>query len=89
MLEVHSRPRTRSIDVPQHQKPSQAKTDPSSVPVYQLELWTSKQRQANSIHEVSYRACFKPQLPAYFIGQLTHEGDAGSSPTTSIRCRKS
>jgi hypothetical protein len=31
------------------------------------EFWTSKQRKANSLHEVSYRACFKPQLPAYFI----------------------
>ena len=31
------------------------------------EFWTNKQRQACSIHEVSYRACFKPQLPKYFI----------------------
>jgi len=30
-------------------------------------FWTSKQRQANSIHEISYRACFKPQLPNYFL----------------------
>ena len=29
------------------------------VPVYNGELWTASQRQANSIHEVSYRACFK------------------------------
>jgi DNA methylase. len=39
------------------------------------EFWTSKQRKANSLHEVSYRACFKPQLPAYFIKQLSNEGD--------------
>ncbi|MEA3156007.1 MAG: hypothetical protein QOK44_3596 [Betaproteobacteria bacterium] len=45
------------------------------VPVYQQELWTSRQRQACSIHEVSYRACFKPQLPAYFIEQLSEEDD--------------
>lgn len=50
------------------------------VPVYEAELWTSKQRQASSIHEVSYRACFKPQLPAYFIERLTGEGDVVYDP---------
>ncbi len=42
---------------------------------YINEFWTAKQRQANSIHEVSYRACFKPQLPAFFINNLTQEKD--------------
>lgn len=51
-----------------------------SVPVYEQELWTSKQRQANPLHEVSYRACFKPQLPAYFIERLTQAGDAVYDP---------
>jgi hypothetical protein len=50
------------------------------VPVYEEELWTSKQRQACSIHEVSYRACFKPQLPAYFIERLSGEGDVVYDP---------
>src|SRR5688572_21078585 len=50
------------------------------VPVYEEELWTSRQRQACSIHEVSYRACFKPQLPAYFIERLSDEGDAVYDP---------
>ena len=50
------------------------------VPVYEEELWTSRQRQASSIHEVSYRACFKPQLPAYFIDRLTDEGDLVYDP---------
>lgn len=49
--------------------------DDVSVPVYEQELWTSKQRQASPLHEVSYRACFKPQLPAYFIERVTQEGD--------------
>ena len=31
------------------------------------EFWTSEQRQANRLHEISYRACFKPQLPRFFI----------------------
>jgi hypothetical protein len=52
----------------------------TQVPVYEEELWTSKQRQACSIHEVSYRACFKPQLPAYFIERLTTEGDVVYDP---------
>lgn len=39
------------------------------------EFWTAKQRKANSLHEVSYRACFKPQLPAYFIKQLSNTED--------------
>lgn len=42
---------------------------------YTNEFWTSKQRQANNIHEISYRACFKPQLPRFFINRLTKEGD--------------
>ena len=37
------------------------------VPTEVDEFWTAKQRAGHSIHEVSYRACYKPQLPAYFI----------------------
>ena len=44
------------------------------------EFWTSGQRQAHSIHEVSYRACFKPQLPEFFIERLTQPGDAVYDP---------
>jgi hypothetical protein len=44
------------------------------------EFWTSAQRQAHSIHEVSYRACFKPQLPEFFIRRLTEPGDAVHDP---------
>jgi DNA methylase len=44
------------------------------------EFWTSGQRQAHSIHEVSYRACFKPQLPEFFIERLTNPGDAIYDP---------
>lgn len=39
------------------------------------EFWTSGQRQAQNIHEISYRACFKPQLPAYFIEKFSVQGD--------------
>lgn len=44
------------------------------------EFWTSKQRQASALHEVSYRACFKPQLPRFFINLLTEEGDTVYDP---------
>ncbi|HEX7388770.1 MAG TPA: DNA methyltransferase [Acidiphilium sp.] len=44
------------------------------------EFWTAGQRQAHSIHEVSYRACFKPQLPEFFIDRLTRPGDAVHDP---------
>ena len=47
----------------------------NNVPKYINEYWTAKQRQANSIHEISYRACFKPQLPRFFIELLTNEND--------------
>ncbi|MGH8703291.1 MAG: DNA methyltransferase [Burkholderiales bacterium] len=55
-------------------------TTPSSIPVYEHEFWTHRQRQASPIHEISYRACFKPQLPAYFIERLTQEGDVVYDP---------
>src|ERR671939_473807 len=44
------------------------------------EFWTSRQRAANSLHEVSYRACFKPQLPRFFIERLTVPGDIVYDP---------
>jgi hypothetical protein len=44
------------------------------------EFWTARQRQASSLHEVSYRACFKPQLPRFFIERLTSPGDRVYDP---------
>lgn len=51
-----------------------------SVPTYVNEFWTSKQRAASRLHEVSYRACFKPQLPRFFIERLTSPGDIVYDP---------
>src|SRR5437870_3052399 len=42
-----------------------------TVPTHVNEFWTAKQRAASSLHEISYRACFKPQLPRFFIQRLT------------------
>ena len=53
------------------------------------EFWTNRQRQASSLQEISYRACFKPQLPNYFIQKYTNEDDLvydpfGGRGTTAI-----
>ena len=54
--------------------------DYAGVPVFVNEFWTSKQRAAHSLHEISYRACFKPQLPRFFITRLTDPGDVVFDP---------
>ena len=54
--------------------------DDSGTQYFVNEFWTSRQRQANRIHELSYRACFKPQLPAFFIERLTKENDVVYDP---------
>ncbi|MBI5074012.1 MAG: site-specific DNA-methyltransferase [Nitrospirae bacterium] len=59
-----ARPHIRTVCLHGHQ-----------IPQYINEFWTAKQRQASSIHEISYRACFKPQLPAFFIDLLTNKND--------------
>ena len=51
-----------------------------TIPCHVGEFWTSRQRQASSIHEISYRACFKPQLPRYFIERFSAEGDVVYDP---------
>lgn len=50
------------------------------LPVYVNEFWTAKQRAAHSLHEVSYRACFKPQLPRFFIERFTSPGEKVYDP---------
>ena len=52
----------------------------NGVPYFVNEFWTPRQRQGSSIHEVSYRACFKPQLPNFFIRRLTKPGDIVLDP---------
>lgn len=51
-----------------------------TVETFTNEFWTSRQRQANALQEVSYRACFKPQLPRFFIERLTRPGDVVYDP---------
>lgn len=54
--------------------------DGRAITRYINEFWTSRQRQASSLHEVSYRACFKPQLPRFFIKLLTETNDLVYDP---------
>jgi hypothetical protein len=44
------------------------------------EFWTSRQRQSSRLHEISYRACFKAELPRFFIERLTAPGDLVYDP---------
>lgn len=50
------------------------------VPVFERAFWTSGQRTGERLHEVPYRACFKPQLPAHFIEAYTRPGDVVYDP---------
>ena len=54
--------------------------DGSAIPVFVNEFWTARQRAAHSLHEVSYRACFKPQLPRFFVERLTAPGEVVYDP---------
>ena len=47
----------------------------SGIPYFVNEFWTRAQRRAHPLHEISYRACFKAQLPEFFISRLTEPGD--------------
>jgi hypothetical protein len=62
---------TRQLTIPFGDETGQ----PAEVPAFVNEFWTARQRQAQSLHEISYRACFKPQLPRFFIERLTNPGD--------------
>ena len=53
---------------------------PTQVPYKVGSFWTAKQRQGHSLHEISYRACFKPQLVEHFIKDLTNAGDVVLDP---------
>ena len=59
--------------------PTQTETI-AGIPWFINEFWTARQRQAHRLHEVSYRACFKPQLPGFFIERLTKPGDIVYDP---------
>ena len=53
---------------------------PAAIPTRIGEFWTARQRAAHRLHEISYRACFKPQLPRHFIDRFTRPGDVVLDP---------
>lgn len=56
------------------------RADLDGVALFENEFWTARQRQAHSLHEISYRACFKPQLPRFFIERFTVPGEVVYDP---------
>ncbi|MDO5845926.1 MAG: DNA methyltransferase, partial [Methanocorpusculum sp.] len=70
----------RSFHLTQDTEIAETETSGVHVTKYINEFWTAKQRDANRLHEVSYRACFKPQLPRFFIDALTLTGDRVYDP---------
>jgi hypothetical protein len=51
-----------------------------AVDTFVNEFWTAQQRRGHSLHEISYRACFKPQLPRFFIERLTRQKEPVYDP---------
>ncbi len=66
------------------------------IPYMVNQFWTSKQRAAHALHEISYRACFKAQLPEFFVSRLTQPGDRvldpfmgrGTTPLQAVLMRR-
>jgi hypothetical protein len=54
--------------------------DESGLRYFVNAFWTAGQRRGHSLHEISYRGCFKSQLPAFFIERLTGPGDRVYDP---------
>src|SRR3712207_6609646 len=50
------------------------------MPYFVNEYWTARQRQSHALHEVSYRACFKAELPCFFIERLSAPGEVVYDP---------
>ena len=50
------------------------------IPYLVNAFWTAGQRRSHSLHEISYRACFKAELPAFFISRLTDPGGTVLDP---------
>lgn len=57
-----------------------ARESVEGIPYLINEFWTAGQRRSHSIHEISYRACFKAQLPEFFVSRLTRPGDVVFDP---------
>lgn len=70
----------RKEQLPSAARIEQERIEGIDYPQYIAEFWTARQRQAASLHEISYRACFKPQLPRFFVNLFTRPGDTVYDP---------
>ena len=66
--------------MPATNEPTRAAVRNRKIESISGELWTSAQRKGCAIHEISYRACFKPQVPLYFIDRFTKPGEIVYDP---------
>src|SRR5262249_1342181 len=53
---------------------------PGAIRTFVNEFWTARQRQRHSLHEVSYRPRFKPEIRRLFIERLTQPGEIVYDP---------
>jgi hypothetical protein len=53
---------------------------PLCVPSYANKFWTGNQRDNHSLHAISYRPWFKPQLPRFIVQRLTQLGEVVYDP---------
>ena len=54
--------------------------NPDEYPMECGNFWPSAQRGGHSLHEISYRGCFKPQLAGFFIRKFSAAGDVICDP---------
>ena len=50
------------------------------LPIETGSFWSEHQREAHPLHEIPYRACFKPALAAYFIENFSKPGEIVFDP---------
>jgi DNA modification methylase len=88
-LERIRMPDRKQFDLPRRMSSSQIARSSSldhvsvgatRIPRYTREFWSSAQRQSSSLHEVSYRACFKAQLPQFFVQNYSDFGETIYDP---------
>lgn len=75
-----SQPDLFGLAIPSPTKISSSPNCGQKISNFQNEFWTAKQRKSSSLHEISYRACFKAELPSFFINLLTKENDVVYDP---------
>lgn len=68
------------LHLPRHVQTQVLAIEGQRVTRFIHEFWTAQQRQAHRLHEIAYRACFKPQLPRLFIEALSAPHDVVYDP---------